>query len=140
MTAPWMSGDVIVACADLAGRAGASGFEIGYLRDDVPVQDAGWYAHVNYRGARLMVEEHRSPSAAALALAERILAGAQCRCRRPVTMDDSRQGCRWRLSSKRWEPGCDVPPVRVSGPRGDLAAMQQALDDRPPRHERRRRR
>jgi hypothetical protein len=140
MAAAWMSGDVIVACADLAGRAGASGFEIGYLRDDVPHEEAGWYAHANYRGTRIMVDEHRSPSAAALALAERILAGAECRCRRPVTMNDGTPGCRWRLVGRRWEPGCDAPPVRVSGARGDLTAMRQALDGQPTRRERRGRR
>jgi hypothetical protein len=34
----------------MAGRAGAREFEIGYLHDDVPLEDAGWYAHVQYQG------------------------------------------------------------------------------------------
>lgn len=125
-----MNSDVIIACADLAGRAGAQHFEIGYLHDDVPVEEAGWYAQVTYRGARITTGEHPSPSGAALALAERLLDGATCRCRRPVDLSDS-EGvigrCRWRLVGQRWEPGCDAPSVRVEGPRGDHAAMTRAM-------------
>lgn len=121
-----MNEDLVVACADLVGRSGASGFEIGYLHDDVPVEEAGWYAHASYRGARITVEDHRSPTAAALALAERLLRGATCRCRRPVMLTDG-PGCRWRLMGQRWEPGCDVAPVRINGERGDYAAMQRAI-------------
>lgn len=122
-----LNGDAVEACADLVGRAGASGFQIGYLHDDVPIEDAGWYAHAQYRGARIMVEGRRSPSEAALALAERLLRGAACRCGKTVTLTDNSNGCRWRLAGKRWEPGCDAPPVRVDGQRGDLAAMNRAM-------------
>lgn len=131
MTTPYMNDDIVVACVDLVDRAGASGFEIGHLHDDVPVEQAGWYAHAQYRGARITVEDHQSPTAAALALAERLLAGATCRCRQPVTLSDGRAGCRWRLMGARWEPGCDVPPIRVEGDRGDHAAMQRALAQPP---------
>jgi hypothetical protein len=117
-----MSGDVVVACADLAGRAGARDFEIGYLRDDVPTDQAGWYAQVTYRGARLMADEHRSPTAAALALAERILSGAQCRCGRQVALADDQPGCRWQLVGKRWEPGCDGPRAADGVAPGDPTA------------------
>lgn len=138
--APYMSEDVVVACVDLVGRAGASGFEIGYLHDDVPVAEAGWYAHASYQGTRVIVEDHRSPSGAALALAERLLAGAICRCREPVTLTDGVAGCRWRLAGKRWEPGCDAPTIEVpGGKRGDYAAMQQAVAEPANRAERRRR-
>jgi hypothetical protein len=107
-----MHGDAVIACADLIGRTGATGFELGYLHDGVPVEEAGWYAHANYRGTRIMTDEHRSPSAAALALAERLLAGGMCRCGQPVTLDDDRPGCRWQLMGKRWEPGCDAEPIQ----------------------------
>lgn len=115
--------DVIVACADLAGRAGARSFEIGYLREDVPPEEAGWYAQATYRGAHLSSGEHATPSAAALILAERLLSGATCRCHRPVSLSDRQDGCRWQLVGRRWQPGCDAPPVR---------AMQRAMtgDDR----------
>lgn len=130
--------DVIKACADLVGRAGASGFEIGYVHDDVPVEDAQWYAYASYQGARLMAQDHRSPSAAALALAERLLSGAICRCRRPVSLSEVAPGCRWRLRGARWEPSCDVEPVRVDATRGDLSAMQAALRQPLNRRDRRR--
>jgi hypothetical protein len=122
--------DVVVACADLVGRAGARDFEIGWVRDDVPAEDAGWYAVAAYQGARIMTDEHRSPTAAALALAERLLAGATCRCGEPVTLSDSRPGCRWRLMGRRWEPGCTAPTVTNTGELGDLGAMHAALAER----------
>jgi hypothetical protein len=136
-----MHGDAVVACADLIGRTGATGFELGYLHDDVPVEEAGWYAHANYRGTRLMTDQHRSPSAAALALAERVLAGGMCRCGQPVTLDDDRRGCRWQLMGKRWEPGCDTEPIHMAeGSRGDLGAMQQQMNRRARRAAQRKRR
>ena len=119
--------DTVVACADLVGRAGASGFEIGYLHDDVPVEEAGWYATASYQGARIMAEDHRSPGGAAMALAERLLIGATCRCRQPVALSDVAAGCRWELVGQRWEPGCDAPSVHVKARRGDHAAMRRAL-------------
>lgn len=122
-----MNADTVIACADLVGRAGASGFEIGYLHDDVPIEKAGWYAHAAYQGARLTVEDRKSPSEAAQALAERILRGATCRCRKPVALNDTAPGCRWQLLGKRWEPSCDVPSIRVQGKRGDYTAMNRAM-------------
>lgn len=124
---PYINDDVVVACADLVNRTGAAGFEIGHLHDDVPVEEAAWYAHAQYLGARITVEDHRSPSGAALALAERLLSGATCRCRKPVTLSDGQTGCRWRLVGRRWESGCQVAPVHVQARRGDLAAMQAAM-------------
>lgn len=107
-----MNDDVLIACVDLAGRTGARGFEIGYTEDD----PATWYAYCAYQGARVTVEGHPTPTTAALALAERLLKGALCRCRRPVTLSDARafagslEGCRWRLMGNRWEPSCDARP------------------------------
>jgi hypothetical protein len=136
----YINDDVLLACVDLVGRAGASGFEIGYLHEDVPVEDAGWYAYATYHGARITVEDHRSPTGAALALAERLLRGAMCRCRRPVALSDRADGCRWRLLGKRWEPGCDAEPLHIKGERGDHAAIQRALAQPANRAERRARR
>lgn len=125
-----MSEDIIKACAHLVERAGASGFEIGHLHDDVPVEAAAWYAIAFYQGARITVDDHRSPTAAALALAERLLAGATCRCRQPVTLSDTIPGCRWRLVGDRWKPGCKVAPISVQGAnRGDHAAITRALHE-----------
>jgi hypothetical protein len=119
----------ITACVDLVGRTGARRFEIGYLNDDPP---QAWYAHAQFRGARIQVENHDSCPAAATALAEKILTGAKCRCGRLVAL---RSGtafafpetpladgttwtaeqaaaagqCRWRLVGERWEPSCPEP-------------------------------
>lgn len=119
--------DMVIACADLVGRCGASGFDFGYLHDDVPIAEAGWYAYATFQGARITVEDQPSPGAAAYGLAVRLLSGAQCRCRKPVTLADG-EGCRWRLAGAKWEPGCGAPPVRVSGQRGDHAAMVRAMN------------
>ena len=132
-----LNADAVIACADLVGRAGASGFEIGYLRDDVPMEDAGWHASAFYKGARIITDEHRSPSLAAMALAERLLSGATCRCRRPVVLSDDRDGCRWRLMGQCWEPGCDADPIRVKGQLGDHAAIVRAMAEPANRAERR---
>lgn len=126
MTDVDMNEDAIIACVDLVGRSGARDFEIGYLHDDVPTEEAGWYAHCSYQGARLIAEDRRTPSEAAMALAERILAGGACRCGQKVTLSNQ-PGCRWRLMGARWEPGCDAPPIHVGAAgRGDHAALQRA--------------
>jgi hypothetical protein len=125
---PNVHDDVVVATADLVARAGARVFELGHTGDDdSPAGSVTWHASAIYQGARLMEQGHASPSAACLALAERLLTGGICRCRRPVTLSDTRPGCRWRLVGQRWEPGCDAPPVPVRGRRGDVAAMRRAL-------------
>jgi hypothetical protein len=134
-----MHGDAVVACADLAERTGANEFKIGFAHKDVPVEDAGWYAQAIFRGARIMVQDHRSPSTAALALAERLLAGVRCQCGRTVTLDDT-SGCRWRLMGQRWEPGCNVKPFSLpAANRGDVGAMQRAVENRAARRRRRKR-
>lgn len=104
--------------------------EIGYLHNNVPIENAAWYVVVTYRGHRLITDQHRSPSAAATALAERLLGNAQCRCGQLVTLSDEADGCRWRLVGKRWEPGCDAPKVTVAGVRGDHRAMARAFAGR----------
>ncbi len=129
--------DVVIACADLVGRAGARGFEIGYLHDDVPVELAGWYAHAQYRGARIQVADQPGPAQAADALARRILTGAKCRCGRLAslspdgaiaysdtamadgtrwTVQEARAAgqCLWRRRGQRWEPSCPPPSGRPS--------------------------
>lgn len=133
--------NVVVACADLVGRAGARGFQIGYLHDDVPADQAGWYAHAQYRGARITADNHRGPVEAAEALARRLLTGAKCRCGRLValsrsgavafdgtvvadgsrwTVADARSAgqCRWERRGARWEPSCPVPGGRPSRRQG----------------------
>lgn len=134
-----MHEDAVLACVGLVGRAGANGFELGWTCPHVPGEpddhscpDVTWHASASYKGARIITDEHRSPSTAALALAERLLRGATCRCRRAVVLVDQADGCRWRLMGQTWEPGCDAPPIRMpDGTRGDYAAIQRALAQAP---------
>lgn len=120
--------DAIVACTDLVGRTGATNLQVGYLHDNVPVHLAGWYAHAQYRGARITVEDQAGPADALEALARRLLTGAQCRCGKLVALSDHgavafdghlvdgspwpiedavRAGqCRWRRDGRRWFRGC----------------------------------
>lgn len=132
----------IIAAADLVGRSGARNLEIGYLDDDVPAEQARWYAHAQYRGARITAEDHTSPAAAAEALAQQVLEGGRCtHCGGLVAM--SRGGaiahpgamadgsvwteqeiraagqCLWTREGRRWMRGCrDTHPehVRPHGP------------------------
>lgn len=121
------SGNVVKACADLVGR---TGFTSGYLHDDVRSELAGWYAHAQFRGARITVEAKASPVEACNELASRLLSGAQCQhCRklvtlnpegamaRDVTLMDGRTWtaeeqvaagglCYWRRVGAQWIRGC----------------------------------
>lgn len=121
--------DAMKACVDLVGRTGATGFEIGFLHDGVPIDQAGWYAHAQYKGARITTQNHPGPIEAADALARRLLNGAKCRCGRLVALSDrgamaheahladgsfwtAQQAaaagqCRWRRFGPRWERGCE---------------------------------
>lgn len=73
-----MDDDAIVATLDLVGRTGARELQYGYLHEDVPLEQAGWYAHAQYQGVRVTVEDHRGPVEALEALARRLLTGAKC--------------------------------------------------------------
>jgi hypothetical protein len=122
--------DAVKACADLVGRTGAKSFECGYLHDDVPVAEAGWYATAVYRGAKLTAEDKASAAEACDALADRLLSGAQCQhCKGLVALSDGgafafrratlatgqrwdaedaakAPQCRWTRTGARWERGC----------------------------------
>lgn len=121
--------DALDAALDLVGRTGARSFELGYLHDG-PVEQAAWYAHVQYRGARISVENRHGPVEAAEALARRLLTGGKCTgCGRLVALSDTGAvayrsavmadgtrftaedaaaagQCRWRRVGARWEMGC----------------------------------
>jgi hypothetical protein len=102
--------DALTASLDLVRRTGARSIEIGYLRDDVPVEQAGWYAQCMYSGARLIADEHRGPVEAVEALARRVLDGALCRrCGEKIRLSNDGKGCRWRRRADKWEPGCGKP-------------------------------
>lgn len=121
--------DAVLASVDLVGRTGARGLEVGYLRDDVPAA-RDWWAHAQYRGARIAVEHHTGLVEALEALAHRLLTGAQCQgCGRLVALSDdgavaftdghlvdgrpltAEQAaevgqCRWRRVGPKWHMGC----------------------------------
>ena len=124
-------GDAVRACADLAGRTGATSFECGYVHDDVPAEEAGWYATAVFRGTKITAGDKRSPAEACLELAVRLLSGAQCQhCRKLVTLsadgavardvtlvgggtwtaeEQAAAGlCHWRRAGDKWVRGCDL--------------------------------
>ena len=107
---PDMDEDAMFAAVDLIGRAGATGAEFGYLHDDVPVEQADWYAYAQYRGARITVEHHRGPVEALEALARRLLTGGTCtHCGRPIALRGSScRTCRWSRQGAKWVRGCET--------------------------------
>jgi hypothetical protein len=123
--------DVVTAAVDLVGRSGATSLQVGYLHDDVPTDEAGWYAHAQYRGARIIAENHRGPVEACEALARRLLTGAKCaHCSGLVALSSrgaafypgavlvdgsefaegdarARPQCRWTRRGQTWKRGCE---------------------------------
>lgn len=137
--------DALFAGVDLVGRTGAKEFQFGYLHENVPVHEAAWYAHAQYKGARIGVENHAGPIEAVDALCRRLLSGARCQhCKKLValaddgamafnstlidgtkwTVDQARKAgqCRWRRVGPRWVRGCekatDRKPKRRKQKRG----------------------
>jgi hypothetical protein len=137
--------DAIAACADLVGRMGAKQFQIGHVHENVPIAEAGWFAHAQFRGARITADDHVGPVEAADALCERMLTGAQCLvCRSLVALrddgaivyekqtlldgrqwnaEDARRAgtCRWRRVGPRWVRGCEPAGIELD--------IEQALRD-----------
>ncbi len=123
--------DAVIAAIEVIGRSGATDFAFGYLDEDVAIADARWWAHAQYRGARITVENHAGPVEAAEALAVRIIHGGLCTgCQRVAAMTDDpvpvgdytvggvrldpaelqrRGACRWVRVGRRWEQGCGTP-------------------------------
>jgi hypothetical protein len=116
---------------DLVGRCGARMLEFGYLHEDVPVAEAGWWAQARYCGVRVTTEHHVGPVEAVEALAVKLLEGGCCNhCKGRVTLgagdppmmqpghlidgtrwhavDQAAAGvCRWtREPSAGWMPSC----------------------------------
>lgn len=116
----------------LIGHTGASQLEIGYLEDDVPIEEARWWArarlgmaHVNGlpvdgTGAVVMVEEKTGPVEALEALALKLIDGGICQhCHRIVqTMQPvphvimvGESYCLWSIDENpvRWVRECGAP-------------------------------
>lgn len=120
--------DILIATADLVGRSGARNFEIGYLHDDA--ENPGWWAHADFGGHRIIVEDFRDPILACWALSNKILTGAKCKCGRLVALSDegafafveatmmdgttmtaedalNMEQCRWYRIGDRWHRECE---------------------------------
>lgn len=138
--------DVIMACVDVVGRSGARDFEMGYLHERVPMNQAGWWARAQYRGYRMSVEG-AGPVDVAQKLTERVLRGAKCICGKLVALelesafayhevllrdgstwtarDAAAAGqCLWQRNGAKYARGCQDRPQRaprreptVPGPR-----------------------
>ena len=115
----------MLAAVELVQRSGATEFEVGYL-DENPANPR-WWAKAQYRGARLQVDEHRTPSAAADALAARILEGGTCTtCQLTVTtpaeierkaaagLAPGREMCQWARFGRHWIAGCVDPAAEAA--------------------------
>ncbi|OIN79982.1 hypothetical protein [Mycobacterium malmoense] len=112
---PWDQ-DAFNAALDLIGRTGAKQFEIGYLNENVPVEQADWYAHAQYHGTRVIAEHHRGPVEAAEALARRLLDGGLCtHCGLRIALADfPGKRCRWTRQGDKWARGCqNTHPGRI---------------------------
>lgn len=125
----FMDDDATAAAFELIGRTGATSLQIGFLHDDVPMEEAAWWAHAQYKGSRITVENKTSPLEAAEGLARRLLTGGQCtHCRKLITLSDfavardailvdgttwtqEQQAaaglCRWRRTGRTWKRGCE---------------------------------
>lgn len=133
--------DVVVAAANLAERAGAKSFEVGHT--DPVKGPVTWHMTADYGDRQIIASGHPDPGAAALALADRLLTGAKCKCGGLValsvagafappetaTMLDgsdpvalrTAEHCLWILVGDRWESSCDAPPLTIARP-GDRSS------------------
>lgn len=102
--------DALNAALHVVERTGAKQTQIGYLREGVPVEQAGWYAHAQYHGARVTAEEHPGPVEAAEALARRLLDGGLCAfCGQRISLGDyPGRRCKWTRRGDKWVRGCEA--------------------------------
>lgn len=102
----------VLAAADVIGRSGARGLEIGFLDEDVPSHLARWYATASFKGARVSADEHTSPANAAEELAWKVLDGGLCtKCKRKIglaghTSRELTDRCAWSRHGACWVPAC----------------------------------
>lgn len=126
--------DLLLATVDLVGRSGAKNFEIGWLNDpgEPAYEKHGpqWWIKAQYKGARLITENHPGPNEACDAFGVQILTGAKCKCGKLVALSASgaiayddvlmadgstwtaerarKAGqCRWVRRGPRWKRYCE---------------------------------
>lgn len=144
--------DALVAAVELVGRTGARKFEIGYLndKDDPSFAEYGpqWWAHAEYRGQRIISENHAYPNDAADGLARRLLTGAKCKCGKLVALSDrgatflsghmadgstwsaeeaaAAGQCRWTRVGRHWRRGCEPDHDEPRLPRAERRRRERA--------------
>lgn len=154
---PGIDEDALIAATDVIGRTGARELTCAYLHDNVPVEQAGWWATASYHGTKIITEDHAGPVQAIEALARKLLTGGKCiRCGGLISLSDEGAvafpgatmadgtvwteeqihdagQCRWRRVGPRWEQGC---PASHPAEPGDevhttekLARALEELDD-----------
>jgi hypothetical protein len=100
--------EALQAAADIVGRTGASDFEVGYERDGVPTEQAGWYAEATYKTGQKVRVEGIGPVFAADNLVRYLLDGGQClHCQAPIVVAGPLKGCcYWTREGDKWWAGC----------------------------------
>lgn len=102
-----------MAAVELIGRTGAAEFQFGWLHDNVPFAEAGWYAKARWGGQMVTAEDHVGPVEATDALASKLVEGGMCtHCFKPMTLvDDDPAKCRWALEQSGrflYKRGCEA--------------------------------
>jgi hypothetical protein len=102
--------DAVNAGLDLFRRCGAKEVQFGYLHENVPIEQADWYAWAQFHnGEKIMVAGKAGPVEAVETLARRLINGGKCtHCLQTMTLSGSaRDGvCRWTRQGDRWQRGC----------------------------------
>lgn len=112
--------DAIVASAELVGRAGGKDFEVGFLDEDAPIEQARWWASATFNGAKVIVDEQPSGALACELLARKLLDGGMCtHCKRVVrirpqgyvdpawNLGKGTKACSWERVGPTWKRGCE---------------------------------
>lgn len=107
--APALDYPAFHAAVDLVGRTGADNVEFGFLNDNVPTEEADWWAAAHYKpkGAKVVVEDYPGPVQAMEALARQLIDGGRCTiCDRPISLDPDSTSCTWTRMGNKWVPQC----------------------------------
>lgn len=102
--------DATNAALDLFKRCGAKEVQFGYLHEDVPIEQADWYAWVRFHnGEMVTVSGKPGPVEALETLARRLINGSKCtHCLQTMSLSGTaRDGiCRWTRLGDVWQRGC----------------------------------
>jgi len=102
--------DAVNAGLDLFHRCGAKEVQFGYLHENVPIEQADWYAWAQFHsGDRIMVNGKPGPVEAIETLARRLINGSKCtHCLQTMTLSGApHEGvCRWTRQGDKWQRGC----------------------------------